>query len=46
MYNCSAVGPNSRREISGWKFYCNKLQMLEGVNCSGNHGSMIHSRDK
>lgn len=41
MHNCCALGPNSRREISGWKFYCNKLQMLEDVDCSGNRGSMF-----
>lgn len=46
MCNCSALGPNSRREISGWKFYCSKLQMLKDVDCSGNCGSMFHSRDK
>lgn len=46
MYNCSALGPNSRREISDWKFYCSKLQMLEDVDCSGNCDSVFHSRDK
>lgn len=41
MYNCSALGPNSRSEIPGWNFYCNKLQMLEDLDCSGNHGFMF-----
>lgn len=41
MHNCCVLGPNSRREISGWKFYCNKLQMLEDEDCSGNRGSMF-----
>lgn len=36
MHNYSVLGSHNRREISDWKFYCNKLQTLEDVDCSGN----------